>query len=69
MKLTTRQGEILLWIQKFTLEEGYSPTLQEIANGFGFGINAAVDHLGALKRHGRVKWVENKARTITIIDE
>ena len=35
MPITKRQKEILEYLKAFLLEEGYSPTLEEIANHFG----------------------------------
>jgi len=50
--LTARQREILHFIQGFLAEEGYPPTVREIAAHFGIDYRAAIDHLRALERKG-----------------
>ena len=52
-QLTTRQSEILLFIQNFIDEKGMPPTRAEIARNLGFrSVNAAEEHLRALQRKG-----------------
>lgn len=56
LKLTKRQAEVLSFIKDFRDLNGYSPTLAEIANEFGFrSQNAASDHVDALVRKNAVK--------------
>jgi repressor LexA len=50
--LTLRQREILDFIQSFTAEQGYPPTVREIAGHFGIDYRAAIDHLRALEKKG-----------------
>jgi len=52
MDLTPRQREILDFIQTFAAEQGYPPTVREIAGHFGIDYRAAVDHLRALEKKG-----------------
>lgn len=51
-KLTDRQREIYNYILGFMLENKKPPTVQEIANNFGFYLNAARCHLLALNKKG-----------------
>ncbi len=54
--LTTRQKEILDFIQRTLKAQGYPPTRAEICQHFGFrSPNAAEDHLRALARKGVVE--------------
>ena len=46
--LTERQKEIALFIEHYIDENGYSPSLRDIGNHFGFSPKAAYDHLRAL---------------------
>lgn len=52
MELTSRQRQILNFIQSFLVAEGYPPTIREIALHFGIGYRAAFDHLRALEKKG-----------------
>ncbi len=52
MELTSRQREILDFIQRFADEQGYPPTVREIAAHFRIDDRAALDHLRALERKG-----------------
>jgi len=54
MDLTTRQRQILDFIQNFAGKEGYPPTVREIAGHFGIDYRAAFDHLRALEKKGSV---------------
>ena len=47
--LTTRQQQVLEFIQVSQVEQGVVPTLREIARQFGFrSMTAAADHVRAL---------------------
>lgn len=51
--LTTRQQQILDFIQASQVDSGVVPTLREIARRFGFrSMTAAADHVRALRRKG-----------------
>lgn len=52
MDLTSRQRQILNFIQGFAAEQGYPPTVREIAFHFGIDYRAAIDHLRALEKKG-----------------
>ncbi len=52
MDLTPRQREILGFIQNFAAEQGYPPTVREIAGHFQIDYRAAIDHLRALEKKG-----------------
>jgi repressor LexA len=66
-ELTTRQQEVLAFVQA-TLQNGHpAPTLREIAAHFGFGsTRAAADHLDALKRKGFLEADPGKARALRV---
>ncbi len=52
MDLTSRQRQVLNFIQSFAAEHAYPPTVREIAGHFGIDYRAAIDHLRALERKG-----------------
>jgi repressor LexA len=67
--LTRRQREILDLIRRHIRDTGYPPTRAEIARHFGFrSINAAVDHLKALARHGVIELQQGASRGIRLLE-
>lgn len=67
MKLTKRQKEILDFITEFIDREGYSPSMEEIAEHFQFAsLNAVFKHLEALSSRGYLRRDPNRARSIEI---
>lgn len=68
--LTTRQREILAWINAYIAERGYSPSIRELVTAFGFkGPNGGLCHLIPLRKKGYVSWVEGRPRTLRVIKE
>jgi len=54
-RLTARQKRVLESIHRFMLDNGYSPTVREIASDLGFSSpRAASDHLKALQKKGYI---------------
>jgi repressor LexA len=67
---TRRQAQILDFIRDAIEDNGYPPTLAEIAAHFGFrSHNAAVDHLKALARKGAIELTEGTSRGIRLTTE
>jgi repressor LexA len=67
MKLTKRQKEILDFIKEFIDENGYSPSMEEIAGHFQFAsLNAVFKHLEALESRGYLHRDSNRARSIQL---
>ena len=65
--LTSRQAQILQFIQDAIEGNGFPPTLVEIARAFRFrSPNAAADHLKALARKGAVEVTEGLSRGIRL---
>ena len=65
--LTGRQRELLDFISRWMEEQGFPPTLQEIAERFRFAsVNAARDHLGALERKGYRRRRAGASRALTL---
>ena len=67
MKLTKRQKEILDFISDFIDHNGYSPSMEEIAEHFHFAsLNAVFKHLAALESRGHLHRDSNRARSIQL---
>jgi repressor LexA len=67
MKLTKRQKEILDFVSAFIEHNGYSPSMEEIADHFHFAsLNAVFKHLGALQSRGYLHRDSNRARSIQL---
>lgn len=67
--LTDRQRAVLGFIQSHTAEEGMPPTLQQIADAFGFAqACAAHKHVRRLEQAGYLSVLPNEARGIRLAD-
>jgi repressor LexA len=67
-KLTDRQEDILIFIQQFTKENGYPPTLREIGKHFQISSTFGVKrHLEALVKKGHINIESNASRGISMI--
>jgi repressor LexA len=70
MKLTKRQKEILDFVTGFIEDNGYSPSMEEIAEHFQFAsLNAVFKHLEALESRGHLHRDSNRARSIQLSQE
>jgi len=68
-EITARQRAILEHIVECVQENGYPPTIAEIAQQFGLAsTNGAFDHVRALERKGYIER-SNKARHISLTDK
>jgi len=68
MNLTRRQREILDFIEDFMDQNGYSPSLEEIAARFGLASVATVHkHLTALEERGAIRRGHNQSRSISLV--
>lgn len=64
--LTPRQLEILVSIRDGRRRNGYSPTLQEIADHLGISKITVFEHVEALLRKGLLRRQANKARSLEL---
>lgn len=68
-KLTARQQQVLDFIRRYSLSNGYPPTRVDIARELGFrSPNAAEDHLRALARKGAIEMIPGASRGIRLPD-
>lgn len=67
--LTRRQQTVLEIISRWVREQGYPPTLKELADALGASSrNTAVKHLSALVKKGYIAWEKNTARGIRLLE-
>jgi repressor LexA len=65
--LTDRQQEILDFISRQTLKNGYAPTIREIGEHMGIrSTNGVNDHLKALEKKGHLTREKDKSRTLRL---
>lgn len=68
--LYKRQRQIVDFISQYIQKNGFSPTLQEIADAIGVSSLATVhEHLEALSKKGVIRKYEGSVRGIEIIDQ
>jgi repressor LexA len=66
--LTPRQHEVLGWITGYINVHGYSPTVREIANHYGWKTpNSVMCHLYPMRKKGYVTWKDGRSRTLRVI--
>jgi len=59
---------VLSFIQEFTREEGYPPSVREIQHGVGLGSTSVVSyHLARLEDEGKLRRVPGRARAIILL--
>lgn len=67
--LYRRQRQIVEFISQYIQKNGYSPTLQDIADAIGVSSLATVhEHLQALEKKGIIKKFEGAVRGIELLD-
>ena len=63
--LTDRQREVYDWIVAYIEAHGYSPTIRQIKEAFGWHTpNAVMCHLHPLRKKGWVIWQDGESRTL-----
>ena len=66
-ELTTRQQEILVFIENYEQQNGYWPSIREIQETFHFkSTNAVMGHLRALEKKSCIQRIPGQARTFRI---
>jgi repressor LexA len=68
MNLTPKQLKILQLIRDSRVTNGYSPTMQELADQLGVSKVTVFEHVEALIQKGALKRERNKARSLSICD-
>jgi repressor LexA len=69
MFLTKRQSQLLEFLRKSIAEQGYAPSLEEMARHFGLSsVGTVHKHLKALEEKGYVRRQWNRSRAIEIVD-
>ena len=67
-KLTTKQNNVLKYINKFIKDFKIPPTCQEIRAGLGYAsANSITGYLNALEKKGYIKRTPKTARSIVVL--
>jgi repressor LexA len=66
--LTIKQQKILDFIVKYLKDNGYPPTVRDIAGEFKMSSKGAYDHMLAIEKKGYIKRDPTKPRAIEIMD-
>lgn len=66
--LTPKQLNVLTFIRDFTRANGFSPTMQELADEFRVSKVTVFEHIAALERKGFVNRLPHKARSLQLSD-
>lgn len=69
MNLTPKQLRILKLIRDSRIVNGYSPTMQELADELGVSKVTVFEHVEALIKKGALKREPNKARSLSLADD
>lgn len=69
MNLTPKQLRILKLIRDSRIRNGYSPTMQELADELGVSKVTVFEHVEALIKKGALKREPNKARSLSLADD
>ena len=68
MNLTPKQLRIVQLIRGYRLANGYSPTMQELAQELGVSKVTVFEHVEALIKKGALRRQPNKARSLSICE-
>lgn len=63
-----RRESIMAYIRQYHVENGFPPSMAEIADAQGIAKNAVRHHLIRLQRDGRVQMTEGKYRSLRVLD-
>ncbi|HRK31568.1 MAG TPA: transcriptional repressor LexA [Tepidisphaeraceae bacterium] len=67
MNLTPRQLDVIVAIRNFRHLNGYSPTMQELADQLGTSKVTIFEHVGALEKKRALRRDKHKARSLEIV--
>jgi repressor LexA len=68
-ELTARQQQVLHFIQDFTDENVFPPSVREIAEHFSISIKAVQDHIAALRKKGYLSQSAKRSRSLKVLKE
>src|ERR1700710_3230208 len=69
MNLTPRQLDVITAIRNYRYLNGYSPTMQELADQLGTSKVTIFEHVGALEKKHVLRRDKHKARSLAIISQ
>jgi repressor LexA len=66
--LTAKQKKIYDFLKDYYLQNGVSPTMQEVADAFALSVSTVQGHFKELELKGAITKKTNKTRAVTITD-
>lgn len=66
-ELTKKQKNMLEYIEKYVLSQGYPPTIRDMGEHFSITPKGAYDHLKAIEKKGYINCVKNRRRAIELL--
>jgi repressor LexA len=66
--LTVQRRRVLDAIRAFYAEQGYAPTVRELADGVGISVSAVHHQLEQLQRMGWIRRHPNRSRALVVLD-
>ena len=66
-ELTKKQKNILEYIERYVLSQGYPPTIRDMGENFSITPKGAYDHLKAIEKKGYIKCIKNRRRAIELL--
>jgi repressor LexA len=67
LELTQKQLDVFLFIQHFTQQHGFPPSIREIGNHFQIAPPSVLAHLKALEKKGFIRRFPFKPRCLEIL--
>lgn len=68
-RVTERQAQAERFIREYHDTRGYAPSFRDVASWLGISINAALGHLTALRKKGRVDWAPGIRRSLRVVNK
>ena len=68
MSITKTSLRVLRYVGAYVARHGYSPTVREICNHYGWTTpNSAMCHLRPMRKKGWITWTDGCSRTLRVI--
>jgi repressor LexA len=68
-KLSSRQQEVYNFIRQYCAENGFSPSLADVAKAIGLHESTAATYVAILKQKGFVKSEYRVARSLRVVEQ
>jgi repressor LexA len=65
-RITDKQKQVLEFISDYSVSNGYSPAIRDVAASFECSVKGAYDHVVALEKKGLIDRSKNRSRSILL---